>query len=195
MGSRTGSARYMQRAYPDVIARDEALRQELLGMAATVHDADQLRAHAERLWEILDDYEVWPGRRLVGDEGSRAAWLVAQYAIEDVGLQKRCLEALETAVAYGDADPIHGAYLLDRVRMADGLDQLYGSQFVLDEHGELVPWPVDDLASVEKRRQRLGLAPFADHAADMAAQWRAREHQPKDASSAARQQYHAATER
>jgi len=147
---------------------------------------------------------VWPGRRLAGDDGARAAWLVAQYSIEDPGLQKRCLEALEVAVAYGDADPVHYAYLVDRVRMADGLDQLYGSQFVTGADGELAPWPVDDPALVEKRRRRLGLGSFAEHAAEMSAQWRARRgegeqgegDQPDmNASSTARQQYHAATER
>ncbi len=157
------------------IARDETLREELLGMVAAKPDPETLRVYAERLWEILDDYEVWPGRRLVGDDGSRAAWLIAQFAIEDPGLQKRCLEALEVAVAYGDADPVHYAYLVDRVRMADGLDQLYGSQFVTGVDGTLVPWPVDDPVKVEARRQRLGLPPFTEHAAEMAAQWRRRQ--------------------
>jgi hypothetical protein len=137
-------------------------------------ERDILRAHAERLWEILDDYEVWPGRRLVGDDGSRAAWLVAQHAIDDVGLQRRCLEALEVAVALGDADAVHGAFLLDRVRMSDGLDQLYGSQFVLDDAGSLVPWPVDDPGRVDERRRKLGLPTFRDHATAMADEWRAR---------------------
>jgi hypothetical protein len=176
-------------AYSRVITHDPALRSELLTMAAaeeTVHryasqrsdaERDMLRAHADRLWEILDDYEVWPGRRLVGDDGSRAAWLVAQHALEDVGLQRRCLEALEVAIALGDADPVHGAYLLDRVRMSDGLDQLFGSQFVLDADGDLVPWPVDDPALVDERRRKLGLPPFRDHAAAMADEWRAR-HDP-----------------
>jgi hypothetical protein len=177
---------------------DAALRAELLEMLETAHDAGALRAHGERLWEILDDYEVWPGRRLVGEDGSRAAWLVAQFALDDPGLQKRCLEAIDNAVAYGDADPVHAAYLLDRVRMADGLDQLYGSQFVLDANGDLVPWPVDDEVAVEGRRQRLGLPPFAEHAAAMRARWAERRGQAgsdNDVSSAARQQYHAATDR
>ena len=183
------------------MAADEALRGELLAMVATQPDPETLRAYGERLWEILDDYEVWPGRRLVGDDGSRAAWLIAQYSIEDPGLQKRCLEALDVAVAYGDADPVQYAYLFDRVRMSDGLDQLYGSQFVTGADGELEPWPVDDPAKVEERRRRLGLPPFAEHAAEMAAQWRTRRGvRPADqpdmnASSTARQQYHAATER
>lgn len=143
-------------------------------MLASAHDRDCLRVHGERLWEILDDHQTWPGRRLVGDDGSRAAWVVAQFSIEDPALQKRCLEALEVAVACGDADPVHYAYLLDRVRMADGLDQLYGSQFVIGDRGVLVPWPVDDEARVDTRRRRLGLAPFATHAAAMAEEWRAR---------------------
>ena len=142
--------------------------------------------HAERLWEILDDYEAWPGQDLVGEDGARAAWLVAQFAIEDVGLQRRCLELLELAVALGDADPVHLAYLLDRVRMNDGRDQLYGSQFVLGADGRLEPWPVDDPAAVDARRARLGLPTFAEHAAEMRAQF---------SVSAARQQYQAATER
>jgi hypothetical protein len=157
------------------IARDEALREELLGMVVTKPEPETLRACAERLWEILDDYEVWPGRRLVGDDGSRAAWLIAQLAIEDPELQQRCLEALEVAVAYGDADPVHYAYLVDRVRMADGLEQLYGSQFVTGADGSLTAWPVDDPAKVAVRRQRLGLAPFAEHAAEMTAQWCSRQ--------------------
>jgi uncharacterized protein DUF6624 len=167
----------------------------LLERSATLHDPEARRVHAERLWEILDDYEVWPGFRLVGDDGSRAAWLIAQTAIDDTGLQQRCLEALENAVACGDADPVHGAYLLDRVLMSEGLDQRYGSQFVLDADGELAPWPVDNTAAVEQRRRRLGLPPFTEHAEAMAAQWRARRDHTSDASSAARQQYHAATDR
>ncbi len=150
--------------------RDPGLRDELLAMAA---DDDPARrpVRAERLWEILDDYESWPGWRLVGREGAAAAWLVAQAAIDDVGLERRCLEMLEVAVAFGDADPVHLAYLADRVRMNDGRDQLYGSQFVLSRDGELEPWPVDDPAAVDVRRARLGLPPFAVHAATMRARW------------------------
>ena len=126
------------------------------------------------MWEVLDDYECWPGWKLVGTDGAEAAWLIAQWAIDDVGLQRRCLEMLEVAVACNDADPVHFAYLADRVRMNDGRDQLYGSQFVLGAGGELEAWPVDDLAAVDARRKRLGLPPFAVHTAAMASEWHAR---------------------
>jgi hypothetical protein len=152
---------------------DPALRAELLAMAND-HDPAGREARADRLWAVLDDYEQWPGWRLVGPDGAEAAWLVAQSAIEDVGLQRRCLDMLEVAVACGDADPVHLAYLADRVRMNDGLDQLYGSQFVLGDHGQLEPWPVDDPAAVDARRARLGLPPFSTHAAAMRTRWEQR---------------------
>lgn len=149
--------------------RAPALREELLALVAGARpDRD------DRLWEILDDYEAWPGWSLVDCDGEEAAWLIAQWAIDDVELQRRCLEVLEVAVACNDADPVHLAFLADRIRMHDGRDQLYGSQFVLDADGELEAWPVDDEAAVDARRARLGLPPFAVHAAAMCAEWRAR---------------------
>jgi hypothetical protein len=79
--------------------------------------------------------------------------------------------------------------------MADGLEQLYGSQFVRDEQGALVPWHMDDVGRVDARRQRLGLEPFAEHARQMREQWRERLLQSTNDGSTARQQYHAATDR
>jgi hypothetical protein len=150
--------------------RAPALRDELVALAA----ASEPTSRNDRLWEVLDDYETWPGWSLVGRDGAEAAWLIAQWAIDDIGLQRRCLEMLEVSVACNDADPIHLAYLADRVRMNDGRDQLYGSQFVVSADGGLEPWPVDDPGAVDARRARLGLAPFAAHAAAMAAEWQAR---------------------
>ena len=157
-------------------AHDPALRDELLALVATV-DHDGRSERADRLWTMLDDYEAWPGWRLVGTDGAHAAWLIAQSCIDDVGLQRRCLEMLEVAVACGDADPVHLAYLADRVRMHDGRDQLYGSQFVVGAQGELEAWPVDDPLAVDARRARLGLPPLAVHAAMMTTRWRERRDQ------------------
>ena len=163
---------------------DDALRQELVGMAredqqareglaasGAVDDPQQWDAlrevdepHAARLWEILDDYERWPGISLVGEDGAHAAWLLAQHAMADPGLQRRCLELLEVAVDLGDAPAAHYAYLLDRVRMADGRDQRFGTQFVDSDDGSTVqPWPIEQPAMVDERRQRIGLPTLAVH--------------------------------
>jgi hypothetical protein len=134
--------------------RDVALHDELLRLA--VHAGAD--ASADRLWDILDDYEVWPGFRLVGVDGEDAAWRIAQ--LGDVGLQRRCLEHLEIAVDNGDADPAHYACLVDRLRMADGQPQLYGSQFVVRDE-ELAPWPIEDPVHVDDRRAAMNLPPLA----------------------------------
>ncbi|HEX6311525.1 MAG TPA: DUF6624 domain-containing protein [Acidimicrobiia bacterium] len=154
---------------------DEALRAELVAMAAAdraTGGAGTAERHAERLWEILDDYECWPGRRLVGDDGADAAWRLAQHAVFDPGLQRRCLEMLEVAVDSGDALPLHYACLLDRVCMADGRDQVYGSQFVPSADGTtVVPFTIDDPSGVDARRRRVGLPPLAEQARAMRARF------------------------
>jgi hypothetical protein len=148
------------------VPRDEQLRAELLALGQRAADP----ASADRLWSLLDDLEAWPGVRLVGDDGAHAAWLVAQLA--DTGLQERALEHLEVAVDCGDAPPAHYACLLDRVRMASGRPQVFGSQVVEGDDGELAPWPIEDPAGVDDRRARVGLGPLAEHTAMIRAQRR-----------------------
>jgi hypothetical protein len=159
------------------VGDDPALRAELKAMADrdTAAGGPTDERHGARLWDILDDYECWPGRRLVDDDGEAAAWILAQRAVFDPGLQRRCLEMLEMAVACGDAPAAHYALLLDRVRMADGQDQLYGSQFVRTEDElSVVPWPIEDAEHVDERRARVGLTPLAEQAREMRAQYHQR---------------------
>ena len=143
------------------MALDEALRRELLELA---HHPGQSSA-AERLWSILDDYEVWPGRRLVGADGERAAWLIVQLA--DADLQRRALEHLEVAVDNNDAHPSHYACLVDRVRMAEGRPQVFGSQFVSSGDDAVTPWPIEDPVGLDERRRLYGLEPLAVQARRM----------------------------
>jgi Family of unknown function (DUF6624) len=147
---------------PDV--REPMLRADLLALATTPSDP----AAADRLWGILDDYEAWPGHRLVGADGAEAAWLIAQ--LGDLGLQRRALEHLEHAVDAGDAPAAHFACLDDRVRMATGRPQVYGSQLVTGEDGTVRPWPIEDPDGVDERRSRVGLPPLAEHTASLIAE-------------------------
>ena len=136
-------------------ARDERLRAELLRRART----PTAPGNADRLWDVLDEYERWPGYHLVDVDGEHAAWLIAQ--LGDLDLQRRCLDHLEVAVDQRDAPPAHLACLQDRVDMADGRPQRYGSQWIVGADGRLEPWPIADADTVEVRRARVGLAPLA----------------------------------
>lgn len=146
----------------------DALRAELVRRAAT----PAAEGNADRIWDILDEYEQWPGFRMVGVDGERAAWLIVQ--LGDADLQRRCLDHLEVAVDQHDAPAAHLACLEDRVNMADGRPQVYGTQWVVGDDGHLAPWPIADPDGVEARRARVGLAPMAVQRLVVEAEYRER---------------------
>jgi hypothetical protein len=152
---------------------DQRVRAELLA-EGTLFDGYNPRMeevhvrNAARLTEILDAHG-WPGRALVGEEGSRAAFMIVQHAISRPSLQRRALPLLEEAAARGEIDPVQVAYLDDRIRTHEGRGQRYGTQFDWDEQGELSPLPLDDPDGVETRRASIGLEPLDEKLRQMRA--------------------------
>ena len=124
-----------------------------------LHQVD--RADTARLKEIIARYG-WPGKALAGGDGANAAWLLAQHADEDRMFQKQCLLLMEKAVMKGDASCTDLAYLTDRVLMGEKRKQRYGTQ-VVEQSGRYVPYPIEDEASVDKRRAQVGLRPLATY--------------------------------
>jgi hypothetical protein len=114
--------------------------------------------HTQRMKQIVRRHG-WPGEALVGPMGANAAWLLVQHADHDLAFQKTCLTLLESAVQRGDAQPRQLAYLIDRIRVAEGLPQVYGTQF----HGQAEPLPIENEAKVDERRAAMGLEPLADY--------------------------------
>ena len=120
--------------------------------------------NTDRLREIVAAHG-WPGFDLVGAQGERDAWLIAQHADRQLGFQRAALALLEQAVADGDATPSHLAYLTDRVRMNEGREQLYGTQVTGEVGGGPAPWPIEDPACVDERRAVMGLGPLNEYIA------------------------------
>jgi hypothetical protein len=113
--------------------------------------------------EILDEHG-WPGWSLVGEEAATAAWVLIQHADVDLDLQRRGLAMLEAAVEADDASAGDLAYLIDRVRVAEGLPQLYGTQLQVDAEGEIEPrTPIEDPATLDERRVAAGLATWDEY--------------------------------
>lgn len=105
----------------------------------------------------------WPGKSLVGRDGSQGAFLIAQHAVSDLDFMTKCLGLLKEAYKAGEAEGQWVALMTDRLLvMKEKKPQLYGTQLV-PKDGKLVPQPIEDEANVDKRRKELGMPPLADY--------------------------------
>ena len=104
----------------------------------------------------------WPGKSLVGEEGMHAAWFIVQHAIGSPSLQRTCLSLLQAAVARGEAEPAHAAYLEDRICFYERRPQRYGTQFDWDENGQMSPWVLENPEQVDEYRRAVGLGPLSE---------------------------------
>ena len=150
---------------------DDGLRAELLRrvekdqVARQALDADGMReADGENLpWlkEVVAAHG-WPGASLVGTDGAHAAWLLTQHADAEPAFQRQCLGLIGAAVEAGEASLLEYAYLTDRVLLAEGRSQVYGTQ-VTRSGGAYVPRDLRDPELVDERRAAAGLEPLAEY--------------------------------
>jgi hypothetical protein len=146
-------------------ARDVETRERLLKEKRLYgfYDEELQHVHIENAEALgrLVAIHGWPGVSMVGLEGCRTAWLLAQHAICTPALQRRFLHELEVAAASGDAPTKLAAFLTDRIRFNEGKPQVYGTVLDWNESGELgceleYPERVDEL------RQSVGLSSFEE---------------------------------
>ena len=116
--------------------------------------------NTERLGEIVERHG-WPTYTLVGKDGAQAAWILAQHADLSPRFQRKCLD-LMAKVPRDEIFQRDIALLTDRVLLAEGKKQVYGTQFTL-ENGKCKPRPLEDEANVDKRRKEVGLPPLAEY--------------------------------
>lgn len=147
--------------------RDQIVRRKWLAdrankeIHAEVESVDA--ANLRELVEIIDRHG-WPGRSLVGGRASGGAWGVIQHSpIETI---KKYLPLMTAAMKAGELDGALVATSVDRVQIADGKPQIYGTQF-REENGEMVPHPIEDPDEVDKRRAEVGLSPLAEYKRQM----------------------------
>lgn len=110
------------------------------------------------------DRHGWPSPRLVGRDGAQAAWLLVQHADADPAFQHRCLDLMEHA---GDIDPSNLALLTDRVLLAEGKPQRFGTQFQTGDDGIMRVRPLEDASGLDARRAAVGLPSMVDYKAKL----------------------------
>nr|WP_202844922.1 DUF6624 domain-containing protein [Luteimonas saliphila] len=167
---------------------DAPLREQLLRRAARDQEAraaaldKQGDSAADEAWRTVAAVDAdntrwlgqiiaetgWPDSDLVGRDGARAAWMIAQHAGHDPAFQASVLPLLEAAVAKGSAAPQDLALLTDRVLVAQGKRQRYGTQFHTGDDGMMRMRPAEDEAGLDARRRSAGLPPMDDYRKMMA---------------------------
>ncbi|MEL6330350.1 MAG: DUF6624 domain-containing protein [Planctomycetota bacterium] len=125
------------------------------------------RKHAARLKAIIGSHG-WPTKTLVAEDGAFAAWLIAQHADFDPAFQQRCLELMKPHVGTGEIDDRNWAMLTDRVLLAKGEKQRFGTQLEKTPDGSSHRMrPCENPETVDRRRAEVGLPPIAVYIASV----------------------------
>jgi hypothetical protein len=137
--------------------KDQEMRNKTIEQGMSRWD-DSIDRENTTYLEGLIETSGWPSISAVGSEASQAAWLLAQHADHRPDFQAHCLELMK-ALPVGEVSSHNIAYLEDRVRVAKGEPQLYGTQFY-QEGDQFGPRPIEDEAHLEERRAAMGLETF-----------------------------------
>lgn len=132
-------------------------------LPALIHRLESIdRDNTNQMRQIIKTYG-WPTVKLVGKKGANDAWLLVQHADQNPKFQRECLDMMQPLVAKGEVGKQNFAYLTDRVLLAEGKKQLYGTQFTKGENGDWAPRPLEDPDNVDKRRLEMGLNTMAEY--------------------------------
>ena len=157
----------LQRRLKEMADKDQAVRHAVIqsGMKA---DSPQQRAendvdasNLKRLKAIFAKHG-FPDRSMVGRSGVESAWLLVQHATSDTAFMAKALQQARPLMIKGDLSRDNYALLVDRVRLQQGKQQLYGSQFH-GKPGHFYAYNLKDPSHVDRRRAELGLQPLANY--------------------------------
>ncbi len=138
-------------------------QEELMRLGKIKSNQDLRESHLESLKQIVNTIG-WPTIQQVGANASHMAWSIVLHADFDLEYQKSVLNVLKKA----NEDQIKISeipYLTDRILLNEGKKQLYGTQYEIDQQGNIIPRPIQSLNKVDDRRQEYGLVPFNEYLA------------------------------
>jgi len=143
----------MARDDQDAIRRIEASTPSGPGDAEIVRRSREVHERNNTRIQAIVVQHGWPGKSLVGADGAHAAWLLVQHSDGDRVFQGTCLDLMRQAFTVGEVAAQDLAYLTDRVLMAQGQPQMYGTQ------GAPLLSPEEE-ARVDVNRFAIGLEPL-----------------------------------
>lgn len=147
------------------VERDQAARKKWVAdpnsqeLGRSVDAID--RANLAFLRKLIAE-KGFPTAAQVGNQGVHLAWILLQHADEDPKLQSALLPVLQQRLAAGELPTNDLARLTDRVLVASGKPQRYGTQFDWFAGDFKLP-EASRLAEIDRERSQLGLMPLADY--------------------------------
>ena len=118
-------------------------------------DAEVSRLSDENVQTLLAlvPAEGWFSTTVYGETAATGAFLIVQHA--DTALQKRFLPAIEAMAGRGEASKAFYAMMYDRIAVAEGRPQRWGTQMQCVD-GRMQPFPTEDPEQLEARRAPMG---------------------------------------
>lgn len=119
------------------------------------------QANTEQLKAILEQH-TWTDLAAMQGRTVANAWKIVQHATHDLPFQQEVLEDIAPLVQAGQLPGSAYAQLYDRVALADGRQQRFGSQlFCVSD--DWVASDLEDADAVDDRRAEFGLAPMTEY--------------------------------
>ena len=122
--------------------------------------------HQKRIEEIFNEFG-FVGYDLAGKDGSDNFWVIVQHSDHLPKFQEKVLEEMKRQVDKENATPEYYGYLVDRVNINIGKEQVYGTQFDYNEFGQAFPKNITDTTGINARRISLGLTPMVERMNEM----------------------------
>ena len=131
-----------------------------------IHEMQQ--ADSINILEIKDILTTYgfPPKNKVGTANT-VIWMIVQHSDANPEFQRACLPTLTQAAEQGEIDKWQVAMLEDRIALAEGRPQKYGSQIVTNEAGEQVIYTLLDPEQVDHWRAEAGMEPLHAYAERM----------------------------
>ena len=148
------------------IARDRGWQDPTIKeMYGLQRDLDAL--NVKEIIEIID-FHGFPGRSVVGNQANTALTILQR---ADLETQLKYLPQLEEAAAKNEVLRSELAFMIDQIKLAQDLPQVYGTQIIRSSNGGLEFYRVEQPEMINKRRREADLLPIEVYAAKVRVEW------------------------
>lgn len=115
----------------------------------------------ERQLQEIFKSKGFVGYDLAGKKGAENFWLLVQHSDHEPEFQKEVLKKMKLAIDNNNANPKNYAFLVDRLNINTGKQQIYGTQVEYNTKiAQAYPLKLADSINVNKRRREIELEPL-----------------------------------